>query len=213
MEHNVPKIIGKGMVYDHDQNKDIEVVIKKTKSSDNTHYSLEINTTKNGIDKLGQVSFFVVQGAEIPFGPFSKITSEDEKVSTIRVTWIYSKYKTKYKGVGTLLMQAVIERSWKKAMRNYGQEVDSCKGRITLCASGESHGFYRTLGMCCNQGSQLDHFIDEKVRIAKSQGLSTEFEYTIGNVGMHFPLEAIEKWKDKIKKMPVLVKTSQWLKS
>lgn len=209
MDRGVAKVIGKGTVYDIDLKQDVEVSIQKLKLADYIYYSLVISSDKNEIDKLGEISFFVVHGAEIPFGQFAgKIPEEGKKVSTLRVSWMYSKYVGKYKGVGMLLMKAVVERSWKETNKCDGKIVGSCMGKVTLCAAGFSHGFYRAVGYCTDEGSNLDKIIDEKVSEAKSKGTRCAFEKT----GMHFPPEAITSWKHKITLAPVLSKTSGWMK-
>lgn len=103
-----------------------------------------------------------------PYGPADKVYIE----------YIGSSANTSYKGIGTILMQAAMERGYQF----------NCKGRIVLDACWNSHGFYNKLGMVNRKG--------EPVKI--------ENKRDNGSHVMHMAEKGIKAWADRIEASPIL---------
>lgn len=109
------------------------------------------------------------------------------RVNKIFVWIIESKERAHFRGVGTALMQAVIEYSYKK----------QCAGRVFLCAILNSHFFYYKLGMRAEHKTMNDRIESRLLQGGPYEHLS----YT----DLHFPQEAIDEWRRKIKERPITI--------
>jgi hypothetical protein len=110
------------------------------------------------------------------------------RVSKIFVDIIQSPQNARYKGVGTALMQAVMEYGFSKG----------CEGRIDLDACWSSHLFYHKLGM-------IPVFEKKEAAIAKfvaQQGIPDTSR--LGSVTMFMPEERIVEWRKRIQANPIL---------
>lgn len=84
-----------------------------------------------------------------------------------------------YKGVGSVLMQAVMERGYQF----------NCEGRIVLEAGNSSHEFYNKLGLVDRYGNKVD-----------------VIEYNGFSRSMRMSDEGIERWAKNINQVPILKK-------
>lgn len=134
-----------------------------------------------------------------------EIVPNGENLSKIYIGLLVSNLNDKYKGIGTILMQAAIEDSLRKG----------CGGRIQLFASWNSPGFYYKLGLRAELVKLRGEFLIDKNIFIKEELEQAAAENREPNTSgyneeMYLPQEAIEMWKQKILDQPILTKTLKY---
>ena len=190
------KCVGTAFIFDKDMNAEVKVSINKRKQNGEISYSALI-VEDDKVKNLGFVRFCVKDTSTTVFGPEQSMSRKINKY--IWISRIDSFHREQFKGVGTALMQAVMERAWK--------EKDGCKGEVLLAATENSIPFYYKLDMKCVNGPLWDKAVLRELEQVKIGKPSKKFEEELGNVQMCMPFEAIGSWKEKIMKAPILNKT------
>ena len=104
----------------------------------------------------------------------------------------------KYYGVGTALLQTVIEYSYEQG----------CEGRVILQTGRFGpHGFYYKLGMQAKDEA-VNRKIQEELTLAENEDRAPDTK-SLGLVVMHLPSESLAKWKEHITEHPILYRTPE----
>jgi hypothetical protein len=104
--------------------------------------------------------------------------------------------REKYRGVGTLLMQAAIE---------YGI-AHGAEGRVSLHLTGTALGFYKRLGMVNGANDVVfDRKIEEESEQAARDHREPKDLLDGDAMAMYLPREAISSWRRIIQEQPVFV--------
>lgn len=124
----------------------------------------------------------------VRYDPYFKYGRELEQVNHLVIQTIDSYARNFYRGVGAVLVQAVIE---------YGYSL-GCEGRIQLEAVRNSHCFYYKLGMRTGW-EEIDEHIGRVAQTLKGR----EVPQDIRAERMHMPQEAVDTWRKRIAASPI----------
>jgi hypothetical protein len=111
-----------------------------------------------------------------------------EKTNHIVIKTIDSCSQKIFKGVGSALLQSVIE---------YGYSF-GCEGRVQLDAVLNSHGFYYKMGMRTGL-KEIDEIIEEHTKSLQVGEVPGELRPEI----MHMPQKGIDRWSEQIDANPI----------
>lgn len=188
----IKMIIGRGMLERKDGSGNVLCDIKQTsKKSD-----IGVNATvfqaylhETG-EKVGECSFEII--TKCPYCD-DEDYSQNKNMGIIRID---SFARDQFRGIGTMLMQAVIE---------YGI-ANGTEGRVSLHSCGTALGFYQKLGMKLGiADADLEQKIrEESLRAVFQRRDPVDLLINEDAALMILPKEALERWREIICHNPVL---------
>lgn len=109
-------------------------------------------------------------------------------------------YPLGYKGVGSALMQAAMEFSYK----------NGCEGNISLDAMGDSHEFYHKIGLRAKKNTG-ERIIECGKKLLKNSGKRGFYKNSNDFYRMILPKDSIEAWRAYIRCYPIFSETKEFL--
>ncbi len=166
-------LIGSAVVQSRPGNHPVDIKIQKIKNLSNrlTIFNALL-PEQNKYICIGKVTFSI----QIKNEHSTTQNAVYEKMNKIYIERLISYHRTSFKGIGTALMQSVIEYSFHK----------NFEGRLFLEAIQSSHLFYYKLGM-----RSPDPEINRRI-------LDHEMDYHPVPCVMSFPSDALLIWKERI---------------